>query len=434
MNRLKQLKTYPFGLFFILEEIFLGAAIFGEWPQTFIQTLVMQKDDVSSQLAFAPFVPLLSLIGLGFMGLRLPKTDKNNKFNKWLYLFLQLGLLWIPFLCNPNSYYGILYVTAYMVITIRACLIFELKESLVAGILIVMMGMLPLLVYRPDFQSFRSSLVKDQAIERAITSEQYQVIINAGIISGLLLFGLCVACISIMVKSLQKEYDSRQKLALAHNKLREYAMIAEDKAALDERNRIAREIHDSLGHTLTAQSIQLNNAIAFWQLEPTKAYGFLTESKTLVATALREIRYSVSAMRSDPLKDKDLATAINLLCQEFAQRNSIIPKCRISISCSLSNEIKITLYRVVQEALTNISKHSEATEVMVELLTLPGHLRLLIEDNGKGFDPEQNITGFGLQGMRERVAALTGYLQMSSDFGRGCTITVNIPRKQSLRS
>ncbi|NJL51253.1 MAG: hypothetical protein HC930_01750 [Hydrococcus sp. SU_1_0] len=65
------------------------------------------------------------------------------------------------------------------------------------------------------------------------------------------------------MNALQREYDSRQKLAQAHNKLREYAMLAEDKATIDERNRIAREIHDSLGHALTAQSIQLDNAIAF---------------------------------------------------------------------------------------------------------------------------------------------------------------------------
>jgi signal transduction histidine kinase len=218
---------------------------------------------------------------------------------------------------------------------------------------------------------------------------------------------------------------------MAHQKLREYAMLAEDRAIVDERNRIAREIHDSLGHALTAQSIQLDNAIAFWQLEPTKAYSFLKEAKVLVATALREIRYSVAAMRADPLEDKDLATAINSLCQEFSQRNSIIPQCRVSLTYPLSNEVKTTLYRIVQEALTNISKHSEATEVMVELKTLPEHLSLLIKDNGTGFDPQQNITGFGLQGMRERVTALTGYLQMSSDFGCGCTIAINIPHKQS---
>lgn len=427
MNRLKQLKTYPFGLFLVLEWIFLGAAIFGEWPQE----LLWQKYYVSSpsaSSAFSPLFSLLCLIGLGLMGLRLPRTNQNNKFNKWLYLLLQLGLLWIPILLNSseNSWY----FTPYLVIVIRACLIFEWKESVVATILIVIFTMIPILLYYPDFQASQSSLAKSQTI----TSEQYQVIKNIGIISMLFLFGLCSVCISIMINALQREYKSRHKLALAHEKLREYALIAEDKATLDERNRIAREIHDSLGHALTAQSIQLDNAIAFWQLDPTKAYNFLTEAKTLVTTALREIRYSVATMRADPLQEQNLEIAIATLLKEFSQTTTIVPQCHISLPYPLSKEVKITLYRIVQEALTNISKHSEATKVMVELQAFPEHLSLLIQDNGKGFDPQQNTTGFGLQGVRERVAALAGYLQMSSDFDRGCTITINIPRKQSLIS
>jgi signal transduction histidine kinase len=433
MNRLKQLKTYPFGLFLILEWIFLGATIFSEWPDEILSSEYAPLSE-SSLLRFSPFFTLLCLILLGFMGLRLPRTKKNSNLNKWLYILLQLGLLWLPFILNPDATQ---FFIPYLIIIIRGCLIFELKESLLATLLIVIVNMLMISCYYPDFQKFQASLAKTSVI----TFEQYQVIKNTGIISYVIGLGLCSTVILILVNALQRECESRQKLSIAHQqlgianqKLREYAMLIEDRAILDERNRIAREIHDSLGHALTAQSIQLDNAIAFWQLEPAKAYSFLTEAKTLVTTALREIRFSVSAMRADPLKDKDLATAIKLLCQEFALRNSLVPQCRISISCSFSNEIKTTLYRIVQEALTNISKHSDATEVMVELQTLPGHLSLLIKDNGRGFDPQQNITGFGLQGMRERVIALAGYLQMSSDFGRGCTITVKIPHKHSLGS
>jgi signal transduction histidine kinase len=433
MNRLKQLKTYPFGLFLILEWIFLGATIFGEWPDEILLGKYASLSE-SSLLRFSPFFTLLCLILLGLMGLRLPQTNKNSNLNKWLYILLQLGLLWLPFLLNPDASY---FFIPYLIIIIRGCLIFELKESLLATLLIIVVNMLIIVGYYPDFHKFQALLAKNTPI----TFEQYQVIKNTGIISYILMFGLCSTVVLILINALQRECESRQKLdiahhklGMAHQKLREYAMLAEDKAILDERNRIAREIHDSLGHALTAQSIQLDNAIAFWQLEPTKAYSFLTEAKTLVTTALREIRYSVAAMRADPLQDKDLATAINLLCQEFSQRSSIVPQCLVSLTYPLSNEVKTTLYRIVQEALTNISKHSEATEVLVELQTLPEHLSLLIKDNGTGFDPQQNITGFGLQGMRERVIAQKGCLQMSSDFGCGCTITINIPRKQSVIS
>lgn len=419
MNRLKQLKTYPFGLFLVLEWIFLGAAIFGEWPQDFL----WQKYYVSSSsasTAFSPLFSLLCLIGLGLIGLRLPRTNKNNNFNQWLYLFLQLGLLWIPFLLNSESSW---YVTAYLVIAIRACLIFELKESVVATTFIVIVAMASIFLYYPDFQAFQSSSVKGLTI----TSEQYKIIKNIGIISGLFLFGLCVACISIMVNALQREYDSRHKLTQAHQKLREYAMLAEDRATVHERNRIAREIHDSLGHTLTAQSIQLDNAIAFWQSEPDKAYNFLVESKDLVATALKEIRHSVSTLRSDPLAKKNLKGAIALLFQEFSSRTKIIPDYTFALNHTLTEEIKLTIYRIIQEALTNIVKHSEATTVKVELQTFPDHLYLSIEDNGQGFNPQLNTTGFGLQGMRERVMALKGKMEVYSGLQRSCTIAIKIP-------
>ena len=121
---------------------------------------------------------------------------------------------------------------------------------------------------------------------------------------------LCIILIWVLVNFVLREHNSQKQLARARQQLREYALKAEDRATVNERNRIAREIHDSLGHALTAQSIQLNNAIAFWESEPDKAYSFLRESKNLVATALKEIRYSVAALRSDPLQNKSLGTAV----------------------------------------------------------------------------------------------------------------------------
>ena len=94
-----------------------------------------------------------------------------------------------------------------------------------------------------------------------------------------------------------------------------------------------------------------------------------------------------------------------------------------------SKEVKLTIYRIVQEALTNIAKHSKAMEVIVDLQTFPEYLQLIIEDNGKGFNPKQNTTGFGLQGMRERVAALGGNIQIFSEINCGCNLIITIPHQ-----
>jgi signal transduction histidine kinase len=93
----------------------------------------------------------------------------------------------------------------------------------------------------------------------------------------------------------------------------------------------------------------------------------------------------------------------------------------------MSAEVKTAVYRIVQEALTNICKHSDATQVTLQLQTIHRHLHLQIEDNGRGFNLEQNTTGFGLQGMQERTVALGGHFKLASEIGKGCRVTVDIP-------
>jgi signal transduction histidine kinase len=120
------------------------------------------------------------------------------------------------------------------------------------------------------------------------------------------------------------------------------------------------------------------------------------------AEALLEIRRSLSVLRSNPLQGQSLTTAIEKLLRDFQETTGIEPRCKIDLPVSLPTEVNTTLYRLIQESLTNICKHAGATSVTVELLSHAGIIHLSIEDNGKGFNPTQNTTGFGLQGMRER--------------------------------
>jgi signal transduction histidine kinase len=99
----------------------------------------------------------------------------------------------------------------------------------------------------------------------------------------------------------------------------------------------------------------------------------------------------------------------------------------IQVSQPIPAEISTALYRIIQESLTNIYKHSAATQVSIHLRESPEAIQLQINDNGQGFNPERNTTGFGLQGMRERTAALGGQFFLVSQPGKGCRITVSIP-------
>ena len=142
---------------------------------------------------------------------------------------------------------------------------------------------------------------------------------------------------------------------------------------------------------------------------------------------IKEVRQSVATLRYNPLPEKSLESAIALLLADFQRRTDIFPDCTLSLPQSLSAEIGTTIYRIVQEALTNISKHSTATQVKIDLQVTDDSLYLQLCDNGKGFNPNQNTTGFGIQGMRERTLALGGQFHIVSTPKAGCQIIAWVP-------
>lgn len=416
-SRLNQLQTYPFSLLLYLEWILLVTSGLGELPEHF---LMGGQYKLPSSIILSSASSLVSLLFLGLVGLRLPK---KNSLNKWLYVFLQLGIIWLPIILKVQV---IPLFIPFLIVVMRNCQIFKLRECYLANIF-VFLAVVPslLLSFSNSYQEWQ--LMISQI--KNITLEEFETQRNISHLGNLFLMGLSIAFIWILVNTLLREYKSQQQLAIAREQLRLYALKAEDRAIVNERNRIAREIHDSVGHTLTAQTIQLNNAIALWQKEPNEAYQYLNDAKKLVKTALTEIRHSVATLRVAPLQGKDISTAIRLLFQEFSGNTGIVPNYQIDLNHPLTEEIKLTLYRLVQEALTNITKHSKATEVNVKINTFTQYLYLFIADNGQGFCLKQNTTGFGLQGMYERVMALNGKINISSNVNCGCIISVTIPRQ-----
>jgi two-component system, sensor histidine kinase and response regulator len=206
----------------------------------------------------------------------------------------------------------------------------------------------------------------------------------------------------------------------------------EELATLEERNRIARDIHDSLGHALVALNIQMESALALWQDAPEQAYSLLVEAKQLGSNALQAVRQSVSDIRSGPLQGQLLEEAIAALVKELHHTTGVMPEYQIQLSHPLSNQISTVVYRIIQEGLTNICKHANATAVEIQLQSTRMGLSLTVKDNGSGFQVDANRTGFGLQGMRERVTALGGDLNIASQPGAGCCITASFPIETAL--
>ncbi len=225
----------------------------------------------------------------------------------------------------------------------------------------------------------------------------------------------------------QQLQQTQANLLQSLNQERVLKQRIEEMATTEERNRIARDIHDSLGHSLVALNIQMETALTLWQENPDTAYTFLVEAKQLGSQSLEAVRQSVTQIRADPLQGQTLAQAIAKLIGEFHRHTGILPECQIELSQTLPDALTVAVYRIVQEGLTNICKYAVATAIKIQLQTTPNELLLLLEDNGNGFCVGDNA-GFGLQGMKERTAALGGQLEINSNPGDGCKITARFPR------
>lgn len=224
-----------------------------------------------------------------------------------------------------------------------------------------------------------------------------------------------------------EELHTPEQLAQIHEQLWRCVLQFGNLAAVQERNRIARDLHDSLGHALIALNIQLQSAVKLWQLDPTQAQQFLAEAQRLGALAVMEVRQSVNALRDDAAETQSLETLVESLTKDFYQTTGILPSTYIDLPALLPSQIVTPLYRIIQEALNNIRKYAQATEVQIHISATPTMVYLLIQDNGRGFKPEEATGGFGLQGMRERVAVLRGQFHLESKPGAGCRITIELP-------
>lgn len=240
-------------------------------------------------------------------------------------------------------------------------------------------------------------------------------------------FGLVILFLHLLVDAALKERQGQEQLAAANTQLRQYTLRIEELAIVQERNRIARDIHDSLGHSLTVFGIHIEAALRLLHSNPQKAETLLLEVQQLNSTTLQEVRESVTALRTDPLQSRSLSTAIAELIAEFHNSTRILPKSNLQLAQPLSQEQNVAIYRVIQESLTNIRKYAAATEVRLVIVQSLKQIQVMIQDNGKGFELTQNATGFGLQGMQERVLALSGKLEIVTAPQQGCCITATFP-------
>ena len=249
-----------------------------------------------------------------------------------------------------------------------------------------------------------------------------------GLVSGVI-FVVVFTRVLIQTESARQEVQQMaERLEGMNQQLREYAVQAEEFATTKERNRLAREIHDSLGHYLTVINVQLEAARAVLESDQEAARQALLKAQSLVKDGLSEVRRSVAALRASPMEDRPLPAAIEGLLEE-CRTTGIQSQLEITGEVyKLPAQAEHTLYRAAQEGLTNVSKHARASSVKVQLdYAASGGIAMVIEDNGVGVDLEKMEEGFGLFGLRERVHMLNGRVDLHSVEPKGSSLEVFIP-------
>jgi signal transduction histidine kinase len=358
-----------------------------------------------------PVQHILILLALGGMGWMLPSGKTPMRY---LYTAVEIGLI---FYGTTLGYLHIL-PTLYLIVLIRSCFLFEPPGRWIVSGLSLLMFLVHQLQY---IQTLMPLMLPDVEKQRIWMHQVAEV----------LMFGLGLFFVSQLVSTLLIERKTQEDLALAHEQLQQYSLKIEDMAAIQERNRIAREIHDSLGHALTTLNVQLQTAVKLWSHSPTEAKPFLEQAHRLGTVAMQEVRQSVHALRADAETEVPLEQAIAQLVQDFRQGTGIRVESEIQLPSLLPPQISKTLYRVIQEALTNICKHADASSVDLYLRQMPDCVWLTVTDNGRGFRPSRTQSGFGLQSMQERVAAVNGTFHIEAKPGAGCEINVELPLREA---
>jgi signal transduction histidine kinase len=247
---------------------------------------------------------------------------------------------------------------------------------------------------------------------------------------------VCVVGAGVVLALLvNRQRIQRQALAEANGKLTTYAATAERLAVSQERIRLAQELHDTLAHSLSAVTVQLEAAEAIWDVDTAKARTMVDGALGNTRSGLTEARRALQALRAGPLEEVGLRVAVGNLARSMAARSSL------ELELTMPDELprlaqaeEQCLYRVAQEALSNVARHARATHVRVALQLTRGQLTLTIADDGRGFDPATVNGGhYGLKGLRERAELVGATLDIVSAQPHGTTLTLSAPIEE-LRS
>lgn len=327
---------------------------------------------------------------------------------------------------QPDSYLFILLIFVAWQYDFRAVALYSM---LIAGSDFLFNVMFPPFVVSGVFVSSQGpasdSLTGIPAIRLPDSFEAF--VIYGRVLSRTLSFVIVGWVITRLVHS---QREQRRELAAANKQLLQHSATLEQLATSRERNRLSRELHDTLAHTLSGLSVQLDALLTTWKDMPARAGKMVEDMLGVTRRGLDETRRTVKDLRATPLEELGLAVAAKTLAEDICRRESLNLEVQVSEKMpELAPDVEQAFYRVIQEGLENIARHANARNVNIKLESSRSSLKLEIRDDGEGFDPAQvdSAERYGLQLMRERAQLIGAYFKVDSKRGRGTTIRMEYP-------
>jgi len=234
----------------------------------------------------------------------------------------------------------------------------------------------------------------------------------------------------IVVRVTTAQRQQRIELAEKNVQLAHYAATLEQLTITRERNRLAQELHDTLAHTLSALNVQLNALDVLWENNPEAARQKMKQIQELTRSGLHESRRALQALRASPIDELGLALALQRAAQTAAER--AITELTLTLPPNLTGippDVEQHLYRIAEEALNNIVRHTRAQHITLSLQKTRTDLTLTVHDDGSGFDISAIPPNghYGIVGMKERAGLMNAAFQVESQPGKGSTIRLVVP-------
>lgn len=241
-------------------------------------------------------------------------------------------------------------------------------------------------------------------------------------------FSLVSLSIAFMMYSKNKTTQHiNEELKNANEQLKKYASTVEENAVLRERNRLAKDVHDTLGQTLSILITLLQVSILACRSDPKEAEYNLNNALKITQDGLNEVRRSISGLIPKKLEENNLFDALESLVTDFGCSGLEVELSVNKFVQNIDTSYKEVIYRICQEALTNSIKHGKATKANIIIKFSDNFISLFIFDNGKGCKSINTKKGFGLHGMKQRIKKLNGELKFGSSDENGFSIHVELP-------